>query len=157
MDSLQQAARYSYRRRLPHLQKTDAPLFVTFCTHGRRDLPEIARDLVLAHCRHDHGRKLLLHAAVVMPDHVHLLLSLLRNTSGWTFELREILQSLKGASAHSVNRLFNISGPVWGQESFDHVLRSHESFEEKREYIRLNPVRKGLVQVPEDYPWLYLE
>jgi len=39
--------KYRYRRRLPHLQKADAAVFVTFCTGGRLVLPEAARDLVL--------------------------------------------------------------------------------------------------------------
>ncbi len=43
-------AKYRYRRHLPHLQKADADLFITFCTGGRRALPEEARDLVLEHC-----------------------------------------------------------------------------------------------------------
>jgi hypothetical protein len=64
---------------------------------------------------------------------------------------------LKGTSARSVNKLLNSSGPVWQEESFDHVLRSQESFEEKLEYIRQNPVRRGLVRKPEDYKWLWLE
>ena len=50
----------------------------------------------------------------------------------------------------------NRSGPFWDEESFDHVLRSDESWEEKREYIRNNPVRAGLVRCPEDYCWLWL-
>jgi len=127
MNSLKQVAKYSYLRRLPHYQKFDAALFVTFCTLARQELPESARDLVLGHCHHDHGRKLILHAAVVMPNHVHLLLSLLRDDSGWPYELRAILQSLKGSSAHSVNKLLKQAGPVWQEESFDHVLRSEES------------------------------
>ena len=48
-------------------------------------------------------------------------------------------------------------GPVWQEESFDHMLRSNESFEEKLEYIRRNPVRRGLVSKPEDYRWLWLD
>ena len=157
MNSLEQAAKYNYQRRLPHHQKFDEVLFVTFCTQARRDLPEVARSVVLGHCHHEHGSKLLLHAAVVMPNHVHLLLSLLRNDSGWPYELKAILQSLKGSSAHSVNKLLKQAGPVWQEESFDHVLRSEESVKEKREYIRQNPVRRGLVRVPEDYPWLWIE
>ncbi len=48
-------------------------------------------------------------------------------------------------------------GPVWQDESFDHVLRNDESLREKMEYIRQNPVGKGLVTKPEDYPWLWIE
>jgi REP element-mobilizing transposase RayT len=81
-----------------------------------------------------------------MPEHVHLLLSPLRDATGWLYELHTIMQSLKGASAHSVNKALNISGPVWQQESFDHVLRSEEHLQERKEYIRQNPVRRGLVK-----------
>jgi hypothetical protein len=41
-------------------------------------------------------------------------------------------------------------------ESFDHVLHGEESFEENLEYIRQNPVRRGLVTVLENYRWLWL-
>jgi len=137
--------KYRYRRRLPHLQKADAALFVTFCTGGRRVLPERARDLVMEHCLREGGLQALagegarptqvcptleprihLHAFVVMPDHVHLLLALLRNADGWPFPLVEILQCFKGATAHRINKLLHTSGPVWEEESFDHVLRSDE-------------------------------
>ena len=120
-------------------------------------MPESVRDLVLRHCLHEHGTKLRVHAAVVMPDHVHLLLTPLRDAAGNLYSLVEILQGIKGASAHSVNRALVRSGPVWQEESFDHVLRSVENFEEKVEYIRQNPVRRGLVTVPEDYSWLWVE
>jgi hypothetical protein len=36
---------------------------------------------------------------------------------------------------------------------FDHVLRRQESYDEKWEYVKLNPVRGGLVQNSEDWPW----
>ena len=148
--------KYEYRRRLPHHQKCDRALFVTFCA-GYIPLPEPIRDIVLRHCLHDHGVKAHVHAVVVMPDHVHLLLSALRDTAGNPYSLVEILQGIKGASARNVNRMLQRSGPVWQEESFDHVLRSDESFEEKLEYIRQNPVRCGLVTPPEDYRWLWVE
>ena len=138
--------RCEYRRRLPHYQSAAAPLFVTFGTFGRWTLPEAARDLVLRHCLHDHGRRIQLSIAVVMPNHVHLLFWALRDGDGWSFRLVDIMHSLKSASAHSVNRLLRREGPVWDEESFDHVLRSDESWEEKREYIRQNPVEAGLVR-----------
>jgi REP element-mobilizing transposase RayT len=150
------APKYQYRRQLPHFQKSDAPAFITFCTGGPLVLPEEARDLVLAHCLRERGQRIDLFAAIVMPDHVHLLLRALRDEHGWPIPLVEIMQSLKGATAHRINKLLHRSGPVWEEESFDHVLRSDESLEEKREYIRQNPVKAGLVQKPEDYRWLWL-
>jgi len=159
--------KYRYRRRLPHLQKADAAVFVTFCTAGRLALPEAARDLVLEHCLRESGIQPLagegaratrvhLYAVVVMPDHVHLLFLPLRDEDGWPFPLVDILQCLKGTTAHRINRLLHTSGPVWEEESFDHVLRSDESSKEKCEYIRQNPVKAGLVQKPEDYRWLWV-
>jgi REP element-mobilizing transposase RayT len=149
--------RYEYRRYLPHYQRDDRPLFVTFRTMKSYVLLPEARTLVLQHCLHDNGRTMSLHAAVVMPDHVHLLFTALRDADGWTFALPEILKAIKGCSARSVNKLCGRTGAVWQDESFDHVLRGDESLRETIEYIRQNPVRKGLVEKPEDYSWLWVE
>lgn len=149
-------SKFRYRRRLPHLQKDDAPLFVTFCTGPRIPLPENARDLILAHCLRENNQRIHLYAVVVMPDHVHLLFHPLRDSHGWAFPLVDIMQCMKGATAHRINKLLHRSGPVWQEESFDHVLRSDESLKEKAEYIRQNPVRRGLVKRPEDYRWLWI-
>ncbi len=148
--------KYGYRRRMPHYQKPGRPVFVTFCKLIRDPFPDAARDLILAHCIHGHGKRIDLQAAVVMPDHVHLLLTPLPDNQGWPHPLPFILKLIKGMSARSVNKLQGTSGPVWQEESFDHVLRCDGSFQEKLEYIRQNPVRKGLVAKAEDYPWLWL-
>ncbi len=148
--------KYEYRRRLPRYQKDDRAVFVTFCCGCLDPLPETARDIVLRHCLHDQGTKAAIHAVVVMPDHVHLLLTPLRDLGRNLYSLVEILQGIKSTSAHSLNRELGRSGPVWQEESFDHVLRSEESFEEKVEYIRQNPVRAGLVRKAEDYRWLWV-
>jgi len=148
-------AKYDYRRRLPHLQKSDAELFITFCTSGRLILPPEARDLVFKHCLREERIHLI--AAVVMPDHVHLMVTPLRGIDGWPFPLVDILQCLKSATAHRINKLLGRSGPIWEEESFDHILRSYESFKMKCEYIRQNPVVAGLVQEPGEYSWLMVD
>ena len=150
-------ARGAYQRNLPHLQSECAAYFVTFRTWRQRTLPEQVRGIVLGHCLHDHGTKLVMHGAVVMPDHVHLLFTPLQDELGNTFGLAEILHAIKGASAHGVNRAFGTRGHVWQDESFDHLLRSDESAVSKVDYICENPVRKGLVARPGDYPWLWRE
>ena len=111
--------------------------------------------MVLQHCLHDHTRKMTLHVAVVMPEHVHLLLTPMHGARGWPIPLSKILQLIKGTSARSVNRLLGREGFLWQDESFDHVLRSEESFQEKVDYVRQNPVRRGLARTPEEYPWLW--
>jgi|ERR1017187_34235 hypothetical protein len=59
--------------------------------------------------------------------------------------------------ARSINKLTGRTGPVWQDESFDHVLRGDESLRETMDYVCQNPVRKGLVDKPEDYKWLWVE
>lgn len=103
-----------------------------------------------------HDGRVRLHAVVVMPDHVHLLFSPRRDPEGWPYPLVDILQGMKSAMAHRINRLLHLSGPVW-EDSFDHVLRSDESLKENREYIRQNPVRRGLVRLPKDHRWLWVD
>ncbi len=146
--------RAPYRRRLPHLQRNSKLVFVTFRTANHLQLNESARDVVLQHCLHDNGSKFVVYACVVMPDHVHMLFAPLIEGSRLV-SLAEILQRIKGSSAHTVNRLLHRSGPVWQDESFDHVLRSSEDLNSTIAYIENNPVRKGLVSRPEDYKWTW--
>ena len=148
---------YEYRRRLPHFQRFDRAVFVTFCKLTRDPLPGRARDLVLEHCLFEQGKRIKLHAVVIMPDHVHLLFTPLRSENGWPHPLHKILKMIKGTSARDINKLLGSGGPVWEEESFDHVLRSQESLRKKIEYIRMNPVRARLVQRPEEYKWLWTE
>lgn len=147
--------KYEYRRRLPHYQKDDHPLFVTFTTDHRWILPPAARDIVLACCLHENGNKLGLHAAVVMPNHVHLIYSPLRRQDGWSYSLPEIMKAIKGRSARSINVALQRTGPVWQEEFFDHVLRSNDSLVDRVEYVCQNPVRAGIVKAEAEYAWTW--
>jgi len=147
--------KYSYRRTLPHITNHNRPVFVTFGTFKRWELPAQARQLVLDCCLHERAATVDLHAAVVMSTHAHLLFTPLRNAEGWPVSLPQVMRLIKGRSAHFINRLLDRHGPVWQEESFDHVLRSNESLSEKVNYICQNPVRAGLVGHEGDYPWLW--
>ena len=147
--------KYEYRRRLPHYQKDDHPLFVTFTTDHRWQLPPIARDIVLDCCLKQNGIRFDLHAAVVMPDHVHLIYSPLRGEDGWSYTLPEIMKSIKGRSARQINVALRRTGPVWQEEFFDHVLRSNDSLVDRVEYVCQNPVRAGLVRTEAEYSWVW--
>ena len=139
------------------MQTEGAVLFVTFVTHRRWILPERVRDIVLGNVTHDHGRRYQLHAAVVMPDHVHVLLTPDRDAEGNTFGYAEIMHGMKGASAHAINRALGRKGPVWQPESFDTSLRKDERLREKAEYICQNPVRAGFAPSEDDWPWIWRE
>jgi len=145
---------YSYRRTLPHLLKDNRPVFVTFGTFKRWELPAEDRQLVFECCLQERGATIDLHA-VVMPTHAHLLFTALRNDEGWLVSLPHVMRLIKGRSAHFINKHLDRHGPVWQEESFDHVLRSNESLSEKANYICQNPVRAGLVGREIDYPWLW--
>ncbi|MGH9502065.1 MAG: REP-associated tyrosine transposase [Terriglobales bacterium] len=147
--------KYAYRRRLPHIQKDNRPIFITFTTDRRWVLPAEARDIVLESCVKENGKKFELHTGVVMPDHTHLLLSPLRDCEGWNFSLPQIMHAIKGVSARKINLLLARHGPVWQEDFFDHVLRSNDSLAEKVNYICQNPVRAGLVKTEAEYRWLW--
>jgi REP element-mobilizing transposase RayT len=145
-----------YRRNLPHLQKDFTPHFITFVTKLRWILPPVARDLVLSSCCHDHRVKYELYVAVVMPDHVHLILTPLVNQQrDEIYSLIAIMRTIKSASAHLINRQLRRNGAVWQEESFDHVLRSSDGLDAKVNYVLQNPVRKGLAKDWRECKWAW--
>jgi REP element-mobilizing transposase RayT len=76
---------------------------------------------------------------VVMPNHVHLLV-----TPHQGYELSGILHSWKSYSAKTINRHLNRAGKLWQEESYDHIVRSAAQLEHFRRYIAANPVKAGL-------------
>ena len=95
--------------------------------------PEIRKIVAIA-MRHFDGARYRLHSWVVMPNHVHALL-----TPFGTNELAAILHSWKSFTAKEINKLTGRSGSFWQKESFDHIVRSPEAFERIEAYIRSNP------------------
>ena len=67
------------------------------------------------------------------------------------------MKTLKSTTAHRINKALGRHGRVWQDESFDHVLRSDESLEEKVGYVIANPIRAGLVTTADEYKWLWSE
>jgi REP element-mobilizing transposase RayT len=87
-----------------------------------------------------------LHSFVVMPNHVHLLVTPSVPSAKW-------LRTLKGFTAHEANTILGRTGnPFWQSESYDHLIRSGE-FDLIQRYIENNPVKAGLVPSPEDFLW----
>ena len=72
---------------------------------------------------------------VVMPNHVHLLVCLLRDT-----DLLKQCRSWKTFSAGKINKALGKTGRFWQEESFDHLVRSPEQFCVIQQYIRKNPI-----------------
>jgi REP element-mobilizing transposase RayT len=171
-----------YRRRLPHLDVPDRPVFLTWRLYGslpaNRAFPETGvtsgkafaimdrlldevrtgpfylrqeamAEMVLSAIRYNGAAlgQYELHAWVIMPNHVHLLVTP-------TVPLAKITKSLKGITARRANALLGLAGqPFWQDESYDHVIRNGQEFERIRNYIEENPVRAGLAASVVDFRW----
>lgn len=86
---------------------------------------------------------------VIMPDHVHFFCA----PSSRPVALQDFVGRWKQWTGKAMKRELGFSTPVWQPGFFDHVLRSEESYAEKWEYVRHNPVGAGLVGGPEDWPY----
>ena len=135
---------HAWRNDLPHMQNVGKTYFLTFVTHQRQELSPPERDIVLSCVRRAHRGAIFLHAAVIMPDHVHLLFSLNDRAT-----LPKLMGQLKSIPAHQIGR------HIWQRDSFDRIMRSDEDLRAKAKYIVNNPVRRGLVRCVDDYPWIY--
>jgi REP element-mobilizing transposase RayT len=88
-----------------------------------------------------------LSAYVVMSNHVHILI--------WPRALLpEITKAIKGFTAREANRILCRTGEkFWQDESFDHAVRNEDRFYGVVRYIERNPVKAGLVENPQEWPW----
>ena len=96
------------------------------------------------------GRKFQLHDFVVMPDHVHLLI-----TVGGAMTIERAMQFVKGGFSFRLRKESGYLGEVW-QRGFSEVrVDDRESFLRYRDYIAENPVKAGLVDSPEEFPYCF--
>lgn len=95
-------------------------------------------------------------AAVVMPDHVHILFCPREDPNGGIFTLAEIMNGIRAPSAHRINRILRRKGAVWTEEYFDHLPRFGE-VDQEIVYICENAVKAGLVENEDDYRWLWVD
>ena len=145
------------RRHLPHWQLAGAIYFLTWRCAASITLKEEERGIVLTAIRHWDAIRWDLLAAVVMPDHVHVLACPLPKGEG-RWELGELLHSIKSYSSHQIvkrRRIGRESISIWQDERYDRWMRDEDEVAEKWAYIVANPVKAGLVELPEQYPWLY--
>jgi len=84
----------------------------------------------------------------IMPNHVHVLIRLAEKQL-----LAEIVRLWKGGSSIEINRLLKRSGLLWQREYYDRFVRDMEHFQNCIAYIRNNPVKAGLCDKPEDWPF----
>ncbi|MGE5112384.1 MAG: REP-associated tyrosine transposase [Acidobacteriaceae bacterium] len=90
--------------------------------------------------------RFLLHAYVIMPDHIHLLI-----TPGQNILLERAVQFIKGGFSFRMKKELGYSWDVWQTSFYDRRVRDWEEFQRLRQYIHLNPVRRHLVPTAEEY------
>ena len=139
------------KRRLRRLDRVfvDSPIFfITACSVDRRPIleRESLHDTFRTFCLDSPQHGARVGRYVLMPDHLHLFVSVDEiSLSNW-------IKSLKNTLSKTLRSL-GCDAPHWQKGFFDHLLRSGESYSQKWDYVRENPVRAGLVAIPEDWPF----
>jgi putative transposase len=140
----------SYPQNMKPVRRIAPPgtYFITFSTWQRRRLFVIEsyiRLFLKTLYGYRRQSKFLLHAFVVMPEHVHLLLTPAKDVT-----LERAVQLIKGGYSHAFG-LECRGGEVWQRGFTDHRIRDDVDFENHRTYIHQNPVKRGLVNDPVEY------
>ena len=121
---------------------------MTFCCYRRRPSLTVATakrvfEAALERVRRSFG--LCVYGYVVMPEHVHLLISEPQRQT-----LADALKSLKQGVSR---RLIADAEHFWQKRYYDFNVRNYRQFVEKLRYIHRNPVKRGLCERPEDWQW----
>lgn len=135
------------RRHLPHWTLAGSTYFLTFRI-GEGELSGDERDLLLQQLKDGHGKFYELFGAVIMPDHVHIVLKPNENVELW-----RIMKGIKGSSARRINEMRGARGMIWQDESFDRIIRDQAELDEKMQYMLNNPVKRGIVGDAWQYRW----
>jgi len=134
-----------------HRIKAAGAYFINSETWQRRALfkkDAAARVLIEAMLSYRDQGVYLLHDFVVMPDHLHVIL-----TPNATSSLERAMQLIKGGSSHRLGKELMMRFPVWQPGFREHWIRSQQDYERCRRYIHENPVKAKLVQACEEYPF----
>jgi putative transposase len=142
-------------RGLRRYQASGQTHFITFsCYHRLRNLDDPARRDLVVRCL-EHTRKkfqFLVYGFVVMPEHVHLLVSEpLRRNLAIAMQSMKLSVSLQAPRTREATA--GAAKPLWLPRYYDHNVRNYDSFVDKLRYIHRNPVKRGLVGKPEEWKW----
>jgi len=129
----------------------DRPIHVTICTENKRNLfnsEESARIVIneLLKTAKDLGFRILCYC--LMPDHIHVIVS----PGESTFPLSKFLNIFKGRSTRVFKDKEKLRR-IWQRSAFDHIIRTEENLKAVIEYMMNNPVRKGILEKADEYPY----
>lgn len=136
---------------IPYRGRTsDATYFVTANVFDKKSLFQVEKiALLFLEILFDHRDKARyhLHEFVVMPDHFHLIISPLEIT------LERSMQFIKGGFSFRFNSSLRLKREAWQPSFFDRRVRDSLEYQKYKEYIWQNPVKRGLAESPEKYPF----
>ena len=89
--------------------------------------------------KHFDGERYWLGSYVIMPNHVHALVSPIQG-----HELAQVMHSWKSFTAHEIDKALGRKGTIWEDESFDHIVRNEAQLERFGRYIADNPGKARL-------------
>ena len=125
--------------------------FVTSSTAGKRRLLQsdaMATLLIEVLYKYRQATQYLLHEFVIMPNHVHLIL-----TTPADITLERAMQFIKGNSSFRAGKELGLSLGMWQRGFGDHRILNAPDFRRHRDYVRNNPVKASLVQTADQYPF----
>jgi len=111
--------------------------------------------LVADSLQHRDGTVYELLGFCIMPNHMHVVFRPLRDADDRYPSVTAIMQSLKGYTAYEANRLLNRRAQFWQRESYDHWVRDEKELLRIISYVISNPVKAGLTEHWQDWPWTY--
>jgi putative transposase len=131
-----------------HATNTANTYMITSATWGRRSLfsREPWARLLIDTLYHYRGSAYLLHEFVVMPDHIHVLLT--PKTS-----LEKAAQFIKGGFSFRAKKELGSNMEIWQKGFSDHRIRDAADYLRHVSYIRENPVRKHLCERADEFPY----
>jgi putative transposase len=94
--------------------------------------------------------KFRMHDFVVMPDHVHLLI-----TVDEKMTIEKAVQLIKGGFSYRLKKDFGYAGEVWQRGFSDVRIEDRASFLQHRKYITENPLKKGLANAVDEFPYCF--
>ncbi len=141
--------------KLPHWDQGGATYFVTASLRKGETLSDSEKAIVLEACTHWHGSKYILHAACVMPDHLHMLFRTIEQGDASFNDVAQVMHSIKSFTSTRINAARGVRGRLWQREYFDRLMRTPEEGDEARRYIEANAMKAGLVDRAREYPFLW--
>lgn len=92
----------------------------------------------------------------IMSNHIHLVLTPARDEDGMPIPLQRIMYAIKRPAAIQANNQLGRNGRFWQRENYDHFIRDRAEYERIVAYVLNNPLKAGLCDEWEAWPWNYL-